>query len=145
LDYIDRSALVPYSQKEMFDLVSDVDSYPRFLNWCSAAEVLSQEGAEVTARIEFIVGGLRKSFTTRNRHIEHEEIAMHLVEGPFSELEGSWRFSPLGKDGCKISLRLEYDFSNRMVKLVIAPVFGQIANSLVDSFQKRAVEVYGER
>ena len=145
MDSIDRSALVPYTQKEMFDLVSDVDSYPDFLPWCCGAETLLHEDDHVDARIEFHVGGIKKSFTTRNRHIDHELIEMQLLDGPFSELEGRWEFVPLGNDGCRIALKLQYDFSSRMVRMVTAPVFGQIANSLVAAFQKRAVEVYGER
>ena len=70
---------------------------------------------------------------------------MRLVDGPFSRLEGSWRFEPLGDAGCKISLNLEYDFSSRMVSMVTGPVFNKIANSLVDAFRNRAVEVYGKR
>ena len=100
---------------------------------------------EVRARIDFAVGGVAKSFTTRNRHVGNEAILMHLVDGPFRKLDGSWRFDSLGDHGCRISLHLEYAFSSRMVSLVTGPVFGKIANSLVDAFQKRAVEVYGER
>ena len=129
----------------MFDLVSDVDSYPEFLPWCSGAETLVCEEDHVDARIEFHVGGLKKSFTTRNRHVEATSIEMQLVDGPFSNLYGRWDFTPLGKEACRISLHMEYDFSSRMVRAVTAPVFGQIANSLVDAFQKRAAEVYGKR
>ena len=145
MDKIDRSALVPYTAEEMFTLVSDVDSYADFLPWCSDAQTLSRDGDHVEARIEFHVGTVKRSFTTRNHNIEHQAIDMQLVDGPFSELEGRWQFVPLGKDGCRISLQLQYDFSSRMVRMVTAPVFGQIANSLVGAFQKRAVEVYGER
>lgn len=145
LESIQRSALVPYTQQEMFALVSDVDTYPRFLPWCSGAETISREGNEVCARIDFAVSGVSKSFTTCNRHVGNEAILMSLVEGPFSELHGSWSFEPLGDAGCKISLNLEYDFSSKMVGMVTGPVFGKIANSLVDAFQKRAVEVYGRR
>lgn len=145
MDSIDRSALVPYTQDEMFALVTDVDSYPDFLPWCSGSETLARTEDGIEARIDFMVSGVKKSFTTRNRHVDHERIDMQLVEGPFSELAGRWEFAPLGTDGCKISLHMNYDFSSRMVRMVTAPVFGQIANSLVDAFQKRAVEVYGER
>lgn len=143
METIDRSALVPYSQEQMFVLVTDIESYPRFLPWCSDARVLSRQDDEVTARIDFHVSGVSKSFTTRNRNHLHDEIRMHLVDGPFSELEGSWRFTQLGDDGCKIALQLQYDFSSRVTRLVVAPVFGHIANSLVDAFQKRAAEIYG--
>ena len=99
----------------------------------------------MTARIDFAVGKVKQSFTTHNRLQPGKEIAMQLVDGPFSQLEGSWLFESLGETGCKIALQLNYDFSSKMVSLVVGPVFSKIANSLVDAFQKRAAEVYGER
>ena len=140
-----RSALLPYTPKEMFDLVTDIEAYPKFLPWCGGAEVLMKEEHGVTARIDFSVGNLSKSFTTRNVHRENKEVAMQLVDGPFSDLQGFWLFEPLGGEGCKISLSLNYDFSSRMVSLVVGPVFNTIVNTLVDSFQKRALEIYGRR
>ena len=145
MELVDRSALLPYTADEMYALVSDILTYPQFLPWCSGTEILSQEGEELSARIGFSVSGVSQSFTTRNRLQSGKEIAMQLVDGPFSQLEGRWRFEPLGDAGCKISLLLEYDFSSKMVSLVVGPVFNKIANTLVDAFQKRAVEVYGER
>ena len=145
MDVVDRSALVHYSNDEMFALVSDIEAYPQFLPWCSGARVLSREQDEMIASIGFAVSGVSKSFTTRNRLKPGREISMQLVEGPFSQLEGRWRFIPLGDAGSKISLFLEYDFSSKMVSLAVGPVFNKIANTLVDAFQKRAFEVYGER
>ena len=145
MDVVDRSALVHYSNDEMFALVSDIDAYPQFLPWCSGARVLSYEQHEMCARIDFSVSGVNKSFTTRNQLQPGREISMQLVEGPFSQLEGRWRFEPLGDAGSKISLFLEYDFSSKMVSLAVGPVFNKIANTLVDAFQKRAIEVYGAR
>ena len=145
LESIDRSALVHYTPEEMFALVSDIEAYPDFLPWCDGAKILSSGMDEVRASIEFAVGGVTKSFTTRNRHQINKIIELHLVDGPFSHLTGNWRFDPLGDSGCKISLYLEYDFSSRLVSMVVGPVFSQIANSLVDAFQQRAAVVYGER
>ena len=88
---------------------------------------------------------MTRTFATRNYQQVNKMIEMQLVEGPFSTLHGSWQFAPLGEDGCKISLYLEYDFSSRMLGMVVGPVFNQIANTLVDSFQQRAVEIYGPR
>ena len=145
MESVDRSALVPYTPREMFELVSDIEAYPRFLPWCRGARVFERDTDEVRASIEFAVGGVTRSFTTRNRHQVNKMIEMHLVDGPFSQLDGFWRFDPLGEEGSKIALFLEYDFSNRVLALVVGPIFGQIANTLVDAFQQRAVEVYGPR
>ena len=145
MDTVDRSALVHYTPQEMYALVSDVESYPQFLPWCTGAEILSQAGDEICGRVGFAVGGVSKSFATCNQLRPYEEIDMQLLEGPFSQLQGRWRFDPLGEEGCKVSLFLEYDFSSRMVSLVVGPVFNKIATSLVDAFQKRAVQIYGAR
>ena len=142
---ISKSALVPYSPAEMFKLVSDIEAYPEFLPWCSAASVLERGVDEVRATIELSKGGVDKAFTTCNRIQRDKMIEMRLVEGPFRHLEGFWRFTPLGNDGCKVSLDMEFEFSSRMLGMVVGPVFSQVANSLVDSFQKRAVDVYGKR
>lgn len=145
MEKIDRSALVPYTAKEMFALVSDIEAYPDFLPWCTQASVLSHKHDEVRASVSFSVGGMSRSFATRNYLQVNKMIEMQLVEGPFSSLHGCWQFDSLGDAGCKISLHLEYDFSSRMLGMVVGPVFNQISNTMVDSFQQRAVEVYGER
>lgn len=145
LESIDRSALLPYTPREMFELVSDIESYPQFLPWCHDTRILSRDMDEIRARIEFSVGGVTKTFTTRNRFQVNKMIEMHLIDGPFSKLDGCWRFDPLGEEGSKIALFLEYDFSSRMVGMVVGPVFNQIANTLIDAFQNRAIEVYGKR
>jgi len=145
LESINRSALLPYTPQEMYGLVVDIESYPRFLPWCEGSRILSRGDDEVRASIDFAVGNMTKSFTTRNRHQVNKMVEMHLIDGPFSRLDGCWRFDPLGDEGCKISLFLEYDFSSRMLSVVVGSVFSHIANTLVDAFQQRAVEVYGPR
>ena len=141
---ISKSALVPYSAEEMYELVADVESYPRFLPWCAGARVLARDDSGVTAEIDMAFGGIHKTFTTRNHH-KPGRMDIGLVRGPFSRLEGSWRFDQVGDLGSRISLDLEFDFANRLLALAVGPVFSTIANSLVDSFKKRAREVYGPR
>ena len=142
---ISKSALVPYTPAEMYALVSDIPAYPDFLPWCSGARVLSSTEDEVRATLELSKGGVHKSFTTINRHQHNKMIEIRLLEGPFRRLEGFWRFDPLGGHGCKVSLDLEFEFASRVLDLVVGPVFNQAANTLVASFQQRAVSVYGKR
>ena len=142
---ISKSALVPYSPAEMFQLVDEIERYPEFLPWCSGAQVLTRSDDEVRATIALSKSGVDKSFTTCNRNQKNKMIEMRLEEGPFKHLQGYWRFDPLGADGCKVSLDLEFEFASRVLGMVVGPVFSQVANSLVDSFQKRAVDLYGKR
>jgi len=142
---INKSVLVPYTPAEMFALVDDIERYPEFLPWCTAARVLSRSGDEVRATLALSKSGVEKSFTTCNRNQKNKMIEVSLVEGPFRHLRGFWRFDALGETGCKVSLDMDFEFSSRVLGMVVGPVFTQVAGSLVVSFQNRAVQVYGKR
>lgn len=142
---INRSALVPYNAAEMFSLVDDVEAYPQFMPWCKSATVLSRDDDEVRASLELVRGGFEKSFTTCNRLQKNKMIEIRLVKGPFRQLDGFWRFEPIGENACKVSLHLNFEFANKLVGMAMGPVFNQIANTLVDSFCQRAIDVYGKR
>lgn len=146
MSHIQRSALVNYSPKEMYQLVNNVADYASFLPWCRASTVSSETETEMLASVEIAKGVLRKTFTTKNHLQKNKRIELQLVDGPFKTLHGHWQFDALKTDNaCKVSLDLEFEFDSAMMSIAAKPIFTQIANSLVDSFCKRAVEVYGER
>ncbi|MET0207527.1 MAG: type II toxin-antitoxin system RatA family toxin [Burkholderiaceae bacterium] len=149
-----KTVLLWYSPREMYDLVTAVERYPEFLPWCASAEVLEQHDDGMTARLTLAYAGLRHAFTTRNIHEANRRVRMRLVDGPFSLLDGDWQFLPLNKPGtpadgepqaCKIEFELRYAFSSFALEAVVSPVFDRIANTFVDSFVKRAEQVYGSR
>ena len=142
---VKKSALILYSAAEMYALVSDIEAYPDFLPWCRSTQVLSRSEDEVRAVIEMVKGRVHKSFSTINRMQHHKMIDIRLLEGPFRRLEGYWRFDPLRADASKVSLDMEFEFASPLLRMAVEPVFKQIANSLVDAFCKRAVDLYGRR
>jgi ribosome-associated toxin RatA of RatAB toxin-antitoxin module len=143
---IHKSVLIWYAPEEMFRLVTDVASYPEFLPWCDQARVLESDAQGMLAEVGISLGGIKQTFTTRNTHEAGRSVGMSLVKGPFSNLNGTWRFLPVG-DGsqraCKVELDLQYGFSSSTLAALIGPVFDKIAASLVDAFVKRAEIVYG--
>jgi ribosome-associated toxin RatA of RatAB toxin-antitoxin module len=145
MNAIRRSALVAYTAHEMFTLVADIPSYPKFLPWCSGARILSQDEDQMVASIDIAYHGLHRNFTTHNRLQKDKMLEIALVEGPFSHLHGYWQFVPLDERSSRISMDIEFEVSNRVLALVVNPVFSGIANQLVDSFVKRAHQLYGPR
>jgi len=142
---IQRSALVPYSAEEMFNVVTDVPHYAEFLPWCGGARIIKRDGDEVIAQVDIAFKTVKQSFTTRNIYDDGKQITMALENGPFSSLSGVWKFIELEEQACKINFDLEFGFKNRLAGAVIGPVFSIIANGMVDAFHKRAIEVYGVR
>ena len=145
---VNKSVLIWYSAAEMFALVTDVASYPQFLPWCDQSVVLNKDTHGMTAKVGLSMAGLKQSFTTQNTHVADQSVHLKLVDGPFSKLDGSWQFTPVGKNGeraCKVEFALNYDFDNATLAAVVGPVFDKVAGSLVDAFVKRACSVYDPR
>lgn len=140
---VHKSVFLGFSAEQMFALVAKIEDYPQFLPWCGGVEVRERTRDTVVANLAIQYHGVRQSFTTANANEAPHRIKMALVDGPFKSLDGVWSFKALRADACKIELDLHYEFSNRLLESIIGPVFGMIANSMVDSFCKRAETVYG--
>ena len=140
---VTRTAIVPYTPQQMFDLVADVERYPEFLPWCTDAQLLARNERELTGRIAISQGPLNVSFTTRNELDEPRWMSMDQVEGPFSELHGEWSFGAIGDEGSRVTLDIRFGFSSSVKDLLLGAVFEQTCNRLVDAFVSRARKVYG--
>lgn len=141
---IDRSALLPYSAGQLYDLVNDVEAYPQFMDGCVGAEVLRRDDNEVQARLDLARGGIRQSFTTRNRVVPDEAIILELIDGPFEVFAGRWDFRALDQAACKMSLKLEFTFSSAVLGVAASKLFEKVSNNLVDAVGRRATQLYGE-
>lgn len=139
---VEKSVLVAHPPERMFELVDRVEDYPDFLPWCGGTELILRDELRTVATIHIAYLGIRQSFTTENHKLYAREMRITLQDGPFAELEGDWRFLPLGEDACKVEFRLQYVFSSRVLETVLAPVFSHITNSFVDAFVRRADEVF---
>lgn len=141
---VERSVLVPHSAAQMFDLVADVEKYPEFMPWCGGAKVSCRDDKGMQASVTIAFAGLKQTFTTQNTHDYPNCIALELIDGPFSQLLGQWKFTPLSEDACKVVFTLQYEFSSRTLEALVGPVFNRIATSFIDSFTQRANDCYGE-
>jgi ribosome-associated toxin RatA of RatAB toxin-antitoxin module len=138
---VKKSRVVPYSCEQMYNLVNDIEKYADFVPYFSSSEVHHRDENEVQATLTINAAGMSKSFTTRNRLQPNKMIEMRLIDGPFSHLEGFWRFDAV-EEGCFIVFDLEFEFAGRMFSMLLGPVFEQVADKMVDSFCDRAADIF---
>lgn len=139
---IRRSAIVPFTPAQMFDLVNDVEAYPKRFGWCAAATVIERTDDVLVARLDLKFAGMTQHFTTRNTMQRPERLTMKFVEGPLRSLDGVFSFQALGDVGCKISLDLDFDYAG-LGGSVLKMGFQQLANRMVDDFCDEARRQYG--
>src|ERR1700704_6334560 len=135
---VKRSALIAESPARVYGLINDIERYPQFVPWCTAARVEARTDREVVATLNIKRGPLRAEFTTRNLLEPDSRVLMQFVSGPFRVLEGLWTLTALGELGCRVELEMRFEFANRVAGTLFEPLFENTAASLVDAFVKRA-------
>ena len=141
---VERSALVNYSAKQMFDLVNDVARYSEFLPGCESTSIIEQSDVLMVAEMELKKGPISQTFTTRNTLVDGKRIDMELLDGPFEYLHGHWTFKALNEGASKVELDLNFKFSNQLVGAAFGRIFTELTAKMVDSFVERAHVVYAK-
>ncbi|WP_220720649.1 SRPBCC family protein [Agarivorans litoreus] len=139
---VNRSALVMFSAKQMYQLVNDVNAYPEFLPGCVNSKILEESPSTMVAQVGVAKAGIKNKFVTKNTLTEDQSIQMKLVDGPFKSLTGVWNFVALDEQACKVMLDLDFEFSNKLIAAAFGRVFNELAGNMVQAFVERAKQVY---
>ena len=134
---------LPYSCEQMFDLVADVASYPKFLPWVVATRIRSNTDTEMEA--DMLVGfkAIREKFTSRVIKNRPEHIEVFYIDGPLKDLDNNWYFKCLPDGGCEIDFFVEFSFRNAVFEALAGQYFDRAFRKMVEAFEKRADELYG--
>jgi len=135
---------LPYTARQMFDLVADVDRYPEFLPWVLATRVRSDSEREMVADMLVGFNALREKFTSRVDKVPPELIRVHYVDGPLRDLDNTWRFSDLGDEGCEIDFSVEFTFRSALFERLAGQYFDRAFRKMVAAFETRAEQLYGK-
>ncbi|MCB1479232.1 MAG: SRPBCC family protein [Rhodobiaceae bacterium] len=139
-----------HSAPDMFALVADIEAYPKFVPLCSSLRVRSRnrdgEGRElVVADMTVAYKLIRETYTSRIL-LDEPKLAIDVsnIDGPFEQLENTWRFHPVDEHSCDIEFSLTYGFRSRTFEAVAGLVFDKAFSHFSESFEKRADAVYGK-
>ena len=138
---------MPYSAQQMYDLVADVASYPKFLPWCAAARIRSvtHEGASQVMDADLVISFkvFRERFGSRVvLWPEDKKLDTEYLDGPFKYMKSSWSFADTD-DGCDVSFFVDFEFKNVVLQGIIGVVFNEAMQRIVKAFEKRAQDLYG--
>jgi len=134
--------IVPYTPEQLFDLVADVGSYPKFLPWCVAARVRSRTDTQLLADLTIGFGPFRESFSSRVTLDRPHRVVVKYENGPFRYLNNQWDFSSKGT-GAEVAFFVDFEFRSRILQAAIGVVFNEAVRRMVNAFLKRARDVYG--
>ena len=145
MNVVNQSEDINVDVSLIFDLINNVDRYSSFLPWCSNSSILSNSSSEMTAEIEIAGKPITWKFKTKNNYKINEIIKIKLVDGPFKNLEGYWKFNSIDDHNTSVSLYLEYEFNSKIIELSLKPIFATIMSSILDSFISEAFRIKNEK
>jgi coenzyme Q-binding protein COQ10 len=138
--------ILPYTAKQMFDLVADVERYPEFLPWCTAARIVSRQGNRFNADVSVGYGFLQESFNSTVVATPHTRIDIEYQNGPFRHLVNNWQFADLPASGgipqCEITFFIDFEFRSTLLAATIGSIFEEAVRSMIHAFEQRAKAIY---
>ena len=141
--YLTEQKNLPYSKQQMFDLVSDVGSYPEFLPWCVGARVYNRRADRFDADVIIGFKMFREKFTSRVVLQKPDLVEVDYITGPMKRLYNHWRFTELEEGGCLIHFEVDFEFQNRVLEQMIGKMFTEATDRMIGAFETRAHELYG--
>ena len=140
-----ESRVLPYTPRQMFDLVGDVGRYPEFLPWCVGARIRERGPDWLLADLMIGFKMVRERFTSRVT-LDRTQLRIDVayVDGPFRHLKNHWTFSPTPNDHCRIDFHLEFEFNSVLLQKLIGVLFHEAVRRMVSAFEVRARSLYGQ-
>ena len=134
--------LLPYTPKQMFNLVAAVEDYPKFLPWCIESHIHNRTNEMITADLVIGFKLFRESFTSEVVLHHPRLIEVKYTKGPMRYLDNRWKFVPAENDQCLIDFYVDFEFRSLLLQKLIGVVFKDAVHRMVDSFENRAEEIY---
>ena len=125
----------------IFNLINNIQEYPKFLPWCKKTEVTKESENLQIGKIFISKSFINWSFSTKNIIDRNKSISLSLIDGPFDKLDGSWNFKEIDDNNTLVSLEINYKFKNSLIELSIEPIFTTIMNSILESFVDQAFKI----
>ena len=125
----------------IFNLINNIEEYPKFLPWCKKTEVTKESENSQIGKIFISKSFINWSFSTKNIIVRNKSISLSLIDGPFDNLDGSWNFKKIDDNNTHVSLEINYKFKNSLIELSIEPIFTTIMNSILESFVDQAFKI----
>lgn len=140
--------IMPYSARQMYDLVADVPSYPQFLPWCAGCRIRSNQMVD---GLQLLEADLMISFKVFREKFgscvtldeENSKILTEYLDGPFKHMKSHWIFTDV-QAGCEVDFFVDFEFKNEILQGIIGVVFNEAMQRIVSAFETRAAELYGE-
>ncbi len=137
-----NTKVLPYTDKELYNIIINVKSYPEFLPWCKESEIINKiDENNFDAVLTIGYKALDESYTSKVKGIYLKQIHSFAITGPFKHLDSNWIFKRVGKS-CEVKFELNYEFKSFFLAKIMGSIFQKASEKMFSAFEKRAKDLY---
>jgi coenzyme Q-binding protein COQ10 len=133
---------INYSNKQMFDLISDVSKYPEFLPWCVSTSIYNKSNNIFFSDMEIGFKFIKENFTSKVTLIESNKVCSEAVSGVFKKMNNIWEINYISEQECEINLSIEFQFKSLILQNIIGKLFEKASKKMITAFEDRAYNLY---
>lgn len=137
-----------FSMDQMFDVVSDVEKYNKFVPFCTKSYVYSKQINSLKADLIIGFPPLTESYTSSVTFQRPNIVRAECTDGKlFNYLLNLWKFSPGLKDipqSCVIDFHVAFEFKSILHTQLSLLFFDQLVKQMEEAFVREARHRYGE-
>jgi coenzyme Q-binding protein COQ10 len=136
--------VLPYKQEHLYQVITDVGSYPEFIPWCKKCCLMATyEDGSIIAEMEV---GFKGVFASYHSHITCVPFSQVIVEGQgdlFHHLKTMWTLKALGASLTHVSFDLEFVFKSPIMQTLAGSAFEMITLTIMEAFEVQAQKTLG--
>tara|TARA_B100000035_G_scaffold302837_1_gene300826 strand:- start:1359 stop:1793 length:435 start_codon:yes stop_codon:yes gene_type:complete len=138
-----NSIILPYSARQLYEIVIDVEAYPDFLPWCISSKIVKKtDDNNFDAELTVGYKSIDEKYISRILAEYEKKIISKAISGPFKFLDSSWYFENIEKTKCKVDFSIEYQFKSFFLDKVMGSLFKKATIKMLDAFEQRAKSLH---
>ena len=143
--HYNEQKILNFTQQQLFDLVSDIESYPQFLPWCKAVRLVQDHESDIQhrqAEVSVRFGPFQSSYVCHVSLTPLTAITVTLVEGPLKILDTLWIFEAIDAHKTAVTIDLKLAMKSFFLQKAVDAVFNDTARHMMKAFENRAHQLY---
>ena len=133
---------INYSNKQMFNLISDVEKYPEFLPWCKSTNIYNKSNDIFYSDMEIGFKLIKENFTSKVTLVKSKKIYSEAISGPFRKMNNIWVIDYISDKECEINLSIDFEFKSFMLQNIIGKLLENASKKMIIAFENRANYIY---
>lgn len=144
---ITESKIMPFSAQQIYDLVINIEDYPKFLPWCRNANIIKKITinnfhAELLINFKNIFEKYTSDVTFNKISEQHYIVEAKAIKGPFKSLINRWEIYVVDSHRAKVDFFLEFEFNSLILTKMLGAIFSSATQKMINAFEERAEELY---